>query len=208
MRYKRVLAVGSHPDDMEFTCGATLRMMQKEGAEIYYIVFSTCEEFPGNQGIRQEWEKVVELFGLEKDRAVLVDFPCSFLYTKESEIRYILEDIRDSYKPDLVLTHALSDIHQDHATVREQVRKTFKACTIWGSEAWRSSAFVPNLYYAITEDAVEFKMKLVDIYQTQKCRDYMSAENVMAVLRYHGMHIDTEYAEAYEVIREVVRNGL
>lgn len=50
---KTVLAIGAHPDDIEFGCGGTMAKLAAEGADLYFVVVTD-----GNRGSRQhEFEK-------------------------------------------------------------------------------------------------------------------------------------------------------
>lgn len=208
MKVNRVLAVGAHPDDVEFGCGGTLLLLKEKGVDIRYIAFSKCTDLARNVGIEKEWKAAVKLLGLTDSTASLLDFPNRQLFTKEGEIREALEDVRDTFCPDLVFTHSLDDIHQDHTTVREETRKVFKCCTVLGYESPRSSVlFSPSVFVVIPVAVVSQKVRLVGCYRTQQKMPYANPDKLKAALQHYGTKIDAGYAEAFALIRGVFRFG-
>ena len=202
---KRILAVGAHPDDVEFGCGGALGLFQTRGVRIKYIAFSKCTDLPRNQGIEEEWENVIKILGLNQDDAELMDFPNRLLYLHEAKIREKLEMIRDEFDPQLVFTHSPDDVHQDHGCLRDECRKVFKNSTIVGYESPRSSVkFSPDFYIVIPDKISDKKRDLLECYQTQKFLPYSDPEKILAAMQYHGTKINARYAEAFNLIRGVL----
>jgi len=46
---KRALAIGAHPDDIEFGCGGTLAKWASSGCEIFHMVCTDGSKEPGIQ---------------------------------------------------------------------------------------------------------------------------------------------------------------
>ncbi len=62
---KVVLAIGAHPDDIEFGCGGTMAKLAAEGATLYFAVSTD-----GNRGSRQhEFEKAELVASRKKEQA-------------------------------------------------------------------------------------------------------------------------------------------
>lgn len=110
-RKRVVLAIGAHPDDVEFGCGATMAKLASEGAEIYFVV---CTD--GNRGSRQhqiareslvnnrhqETIKASQILGAkeviflnEEDGNLVAD-----IHFKEKIVRLIRK-----YQPEMIFTH-------------------------------------------------------------------------------------------------------
>ena len=108
---KVVLAIGAHPDDIEFGCGGTMAKLAAEGARLYFAVATD-----GNRGSRQhEFEKsalvasrkqeqqvAAKLLGAsevifldEEDGNLMAD-----LSFKEKVVRLVRR-----IKPDMIFTH-------------------------------------------------------------------------------------------------------
>jgi LmbE family N-acetylglucosaminyl deacetylase len=204
--FKRILALGAHPDDVEFGCAGALEIFRRKGAMIKYIVFSKCTDLPRNKGIEIEWEKAIKKIGLNRNNAELLDFPNRLLYTYEALIREKLEEIREVFNPQLVFTHSPDDVHQDHNCLREECQKVFKSCTLLGYESPRSSVkFNPDFYIVVPGDIAEKKRDIIDCYESQKALAYSNPEKILAAMKYHGTKINAQYAEAFNLIRGVLK---
>ena len=61
-----ILALGAHPDDIEYGCGGTFLKYAKRGENIYFMVL-TKGEFGAEPELRvKEQEEAMELLGVKK----------------------------------------------------------------------------------------------------------------------------------------------
>ena len=42
--FRRILALGAHPDDIELGCGGSLVLASKAGLEVHAAIMSACED--------------------------------------------------------------------------------------------------------------------------------------------------------------------
>lgn len=207
--FQRVLAIGAHPDDIEYCCGGTVLGFIDKGAHVKYLVFSRCLDLPRNKNIIQEYDQVIKLMGLKSEDAVLLDLPNRRLYTVEAEVRNILEESRDSFKPDLVFCPSLDDINQDHHTVALECQKVFKQTNLFGYEVLTSSVdFTPNYFVALTEELVQRKLELCFCYKSQAIKQYSQPEAIRGTMLHRGAQVGYKYAEGFNVIRGAYSNLL
>lgn len=115
-----VLAIGSHPDDVELGCGGTLALMSRQGLRVGILHLTRGEA--GTRGTveeRQEEASVAaEILG-----AVVVDFmDCGDgrLRHSEQEEGRLIELLR-RWRPELVLSPAPADRHPDHGRAHRLV---------------------------------------------------------------------------------------
>src|SRR6266542_3224607 len=108
---KIVLAIGAHPDDIDFGCGATMAKLSKLGAKLYFAV---CTD--GNRGSRQNNFDKAELVKKRHEEQleaakILGAEQVIFL---EEEDGNLLADIKfkekvvkviRKVKPDMIFTH-------------------------------------------------------------------------------------------------------
>ncbi|MDQ3757791.1 MAG: PIG-L family deacetylase [Actinomycetota bacterium] len=120
----RALAIGAHPDDVEFGCGATLAKWAAAGCEIRHVV---CTD--GSKGSWDPDEDVARLVAVRQDeqraasRALGGDGEVAFLGWRDGELESGLRQrwevaywIR-AFKPDVVLGHdpwKRYRLHPDH----------------------------------------------------------------------------------------------
>ena len=109
-----VLAFGSHPDDVELGCGATLAKCVFEGKKVGILDLTYGElGTRGGVSIREkESEKASEILGIAlRENAGFADG--FFVNDKQHQLKII--EILRKYQPDLVFCNALEDRHIDHS---------------------------------------------------------------------------------------------
>lgn len=107
---KVILAVGAHPDDIDFTSSGTIAKMVEEGAEAYYLICTDGSR--GSSDPKMTHKKLVQIRQQEQKNAgrILGLKNIFFLSYKDTQIECNLslkEDIVRiirSLKPDLVIT--------------------------------------------------------------------------------------------------------
>jgi LmbE family N-acetylglucosaminyl deacetylase len=119
MPKKSAIAVGAHPDDIEFYMAGTLLMLKQAGYEIHY--FSVAN---GNCGSAQYNAAALRAIRNTEARAGARILGATFhpSVTNDLEIFYNLELLRAvsavirEVKPTVVLTHSPQDYMEDHMT--------------------------------------------------------------------------------------------
>jgi N-acetylglucosamine malate deacetylase 1 len=207
MNFKKVLILSPHTDDGELGAGGTIARFAEEGKEIYYVAFSGCEiSIP--RGLAKdvlclECAASTAVFGLPPENVTLLSFPVRTFPEHRQEILDELLKIRDRIAPDLVLVPSSHDMHQDHTTIYWEALRAFKkSASIWGYEhPWNNLNFNTDVFVRLNKPHLEKKMEALRKYASQSNRVYMDEKNVTALLSTHGAQLDSEYAEAFELIR-------
>ena len=111
----RALAIGAHPDDVEFGCGATLAKWAEAGAEVRLLVLT--------DGSKGTWDPAADLGALVATRrreqeasAAVLGLPDGALGSGLAERALVCEAIRRA-RPDVVLGHdpwKRYRLHPDH----------------------------------------------------------------------------------------------
>lgn len=110
-RDKIILAIGAHPDDIEFGCGGTMAKLAAEGAKLYFVIATD-----GNRGSRQhEFEKsaLVANRKLEQQAAAKILGATEVIFLDEedgnlmADITFKEKIVRlvRKIKPDMIFTH-------------------------------------------------------------------------------------------------------
>jgi len=219
-RPRRVLAVGAHPDDIEILCAGTLARCRARGDDI-----AICVVTNGNMGSMTiqppQLAAIREAEARESASRLEAEFhwlniPDEFLYPDhETRMRFI-EMIRAA-RPDLILTHAPNDYHQDHRTVSELVFVSSfigavpnvqtaspahpQIAPLYYFDTLAGVDFLPTEYVDITE-TLETKLAMLRCHRSQLewLGDYNGidiVEFVTTVARFRGLQCGARYAEGF-----------
>jgi len=205
----KILILSPHTDDAELGCGGTICKFLEESNDILWVVFSTAEDsVPKNlpkDTLKKEFLNVVKTLGLKNENYIIHDFKVRRLHEKRQEILEEMIKIRESFKPDLVLSPSLKDFHQDHQIVaNEAVRAFRKHSNIIGYELpWNHITFDTTLFVKLKDEHLRKKLNLIKNYksQIQLRKNYFSEEYIMGLAKIRGVSCNSDYAEAFEVIR-------
>ncbi len=208
--FDRILVLSPHTDDAELGCGGSINKFIENGSEIYYVALSTCEksvppEYPPDI-LKKEVKNAINILGIPERNLILCDFAVRDFPELRQKILDRLIEIRDDIKPDIIFTPSSFDTHQDHQTVREETLRAFKECTILGYEQpWNNITFNTLAFIPLNDEHIERKIDALKCYETQKYRKYLNPEFIRGLAQTRGTQINEKYAEAFEVIRWVIR---
>ncbi|MHB2147909.1 PIG-L deacetylase family protein [Calditrichota bacterium LG25] len=206
----RILVLSPHTDDGELGCGATLNKFINEGKEVIYVAFSTCEEsvpegFPRNI-LSIEVKKATNELGIKEENLIIKNYPVRHFPQYRQPILEDLVKLNRELKPDLVFVPSSFDIHQDHKTIYEEAIRAFKKTSILGYEfMWNNFSFSSALFSVVNEENILAKIRAMDKYESQAHRFYAREKLIKGLATYRGLQISEEYAEAFEVIRWILR---
>lgn len=190
---KRVLAIGSHPDDVELYAGGTLLRLVDEGAEIYHLV---CTRGRGKKGNRtRENGQACRFLGVKED--YLLGFRDSRLGHSRKLISAI-DDTIGTVRPDWIFTHTVADHHQDHIAVARatiSANRWQRATLITYPSYNPAIPFNANLFVDVS-DYFDKKLELLKIFKSQQDEWYFRPEIVKA--RSQGTNI-AKYVERFRV---------
>lgn len=206
----RILVLAPHTDDGEFSCGGAIAKFVEQGKQIYYAAFSVCEDsvpegMPKNI-LEIEVKRAIEVLGIEQKNLRIYRYPVRYHPQNRQSILQDLIDLRDDIKPDLVLMPSPNDIHQDHYTVSQEGLRAFKQSSILGYELpWNNLTFNTISFVYLEERHIDKKIEALKKYESQRHRAYANEEFIRSLARTRGVQIGVRYAEAFEVIRWIIR---
>lgn len=204
--FKRILVLGAHPDDGELGAGATMARFCEEGKELFYAMFSLCEDsLPTNlphDTLKKEAIESSEILGLSKSSLIFLNYPVRKFFDYRQEILEDMVRIRKDIRPDLVIMPSNQDLHQDHAVIANEGWRAFKTCSMIGYESVRNNlTFTTHLFLRITKQQLEKKIAAVKSYKSQLFRSYFQESFIRSLAEVRGQQTDGELAEAFEVKR-------
>ena len=108
-----ILVFGAHPDDVELGCGGTIIKEVQNGKKVGVIDLTRGElGTRGNRKIRDiETSKASDILGVAIRENM--NFKDGFFKDDEEHKIKLIKRIR-KYRPDIVITNAISDRHPDH----------------------------------------------------------------------------------------------
>ena len=190
--------MGAHADDIEIGAGGTiLRLLHEHpGASVHWVVFSA-------RGPRQiEAERSAALF-LEQARArtvVTLDFRDGFFPYHGEAIKEAFEALKTEVDPDLILTHASDDAHQDHRLINSLTWNTFRRHSILEFEIPKYDGDLgrPNVFVTLAPETCQRKIDhLMAAFSTQAGKHWFTDETFRSILRLRGIECGSDYAEAF-----------
>jgi LmbE family N-acetylglucosaminyl deacetylase len=205
---KRALVLAPHTDDGEFGCGGTMARLVENGAEVRQIAFSiatrSLPEGFAPDTLAKECAAATAELGIPAENLTVLDFDVRTFPEHRQEILETLIEVWEDYRPDCVLQPSLHDVHQDHQTIASEGLRAFKRTTILGYEIpWNNFDFSYQAYFALEHRHVERKVAALAHYASQQHRRYANDEYVWNVARTHGINVNREYAEVFQVYRVV-----
>jgi N-acetylglucosamine malate deacetylase 1 len=206
--WKRALVLAPHTDDGEFGCGGTMARLVEAGTDVRYVAFSIAtkslpEGFPPDTLAREVSEATAEI-GIPEDGLVVHDFEVRTFPERRQEILELLIALWEEWTPDAVFMPSLRDIHQDHQVIAAEGLRAFKRTTVLGYEIpWNNFNFDHQAYVGLEERHVERKVAALERYASQQHRNYANPEYIRSLARTHGINVNRDYAEVFEVYRIV-----
>ncbi len=218
----RVLAVGAHPDDIEFLCAGTLAKYTQRGDEVFNVVCTN-----GDMGhmiippaelaeIRtQEAANAAQAVGAEFK---MLGEPDEWLFHDKRTRLMVIDAIRWA-NPDVIITHSPDDYHPDHRVCSEMVFAASFLSTVPHIETEHSAQdhvaalvymdtvaaanFIPEVYVDITETLAQKRQALLCHESQVKWlmdHDNMDVvEFVEAVARARGLQCGVQHAEGFQI---------
>ncbi len=197
---KVVLAIGAHPDDVEYGCGGTLARLHAEGCDINILTLSSGS-IGGDPKVRmKESQHAAELLNA---RLFLGDFSDTRIDHGADTIQFI-ESVVKQLRPTHVYTHSFHDNHQDHRSAfQATVIATRKTPNVFCYISPSSTVdYKPNIFVNI-DKYIDDKLEAIAAYSSQmEIRPYLQTDMIMALSRYWGRFSDYALVEPMEIIKK------
>jgi N-acetylglucosamine malate deacetylase 1 len=206
---RTILILAPHTDDGEFGCGGAISKYVREGVRAVYVAFSAAEQsvlphLPRDI-LRTEVRKATAALGIADEDCLVFDFEVRRFPELRQSILDKMIELNRNYKPDIVFLPSANDTHQDHQIIAQEGFRAFKRTTMLGYEVpWNNLDFRTSCFVDLSEQDLEKKIRAVGMYESQKHRDYASAEFISSLALTRGVQIGKRYAESFEVVRWVI----
>jgi LmbE family N-acetylglucosaminyl deacetylase len=184
----RVLCLGAHSDDIEIGCGGTVMQWLRDGAalDVTWVVCSA----PDTRRTEATRSAQALLRGAARRRIVIGDLEDSHFPSQMRELKAFCRQIRDEDKADVVFTHHVDDLHQDHRALAEVTWQTWRDHLVleyeipkFEGDLGRPNAFVP-LEGSVARRKVDHLMRH---FGTQRSKDWFRASTFEALMALRGI---------------------
>jgi len=222
----KVLVLAAHPDDETLGCGGTI-IKHKSKGDIVKVVIVTdgymknYDDEIYRKTKREHAQESCNILGIDE-----IDFlgyeGARLDLVSKSKLNGHISDIVAKYEPDIVYTHHWGDLNTDHHSVFEAAmvacrphhlnqKKVQKVLTyeVLSSSEWSGQVgenfFTPTFYNVLTKEIVDKKIEAFKCYETEQCiyPHPRSVESVENLAKHRGFNINTQYAEAFAIVREI-----
>lgn len=195
----KILTIGAHPDDIELGCGGIIAQYTSNNHSVYSLVLSDGERSGDPIVRKQETVDSLKILGIKK--LFFGELPDTKIGNDISTI-CVIENIVNKMKPDIVFTHSINDVHQDH---RNTAISTFSAArqvpTILCYESPSLMLdFKPQCYYDIIK-TLDQKIEALKVHKSQIDKRYFKINAILGLAKYRGNQMNIKYAEAFEVFK-------
>jgi len=197
---RRILCLGAHSDDIEIGCGGTVLRLLKanRNIEVYWLVFSATRKR------KREALTSARLFlkDADKKRVVVRAYRDGFLPYNGAKIKQEFERLKNSFAPDLILTHTRHDLHQDHRLICELTWNTFRNHLILEYEIpkYDGDLGAPNFFVPVEEGDCRKKIAhLQQAFRSQTAKRWFTEDTFRGLMRLRGMESNSPsgFAEAF-----------
>ena len=221
---KVILVIAAHPDDEAMGCGGTLARHAEQGDDVNILFLADGESSrPDNHNIERRCEAAENAASaLGCNSPLLLGLADNQLDTMPLlEIVQKVEKTIKEISPSIIYTHYGGDLNIDHQITHQATLTAMrpqpdcKVNAIYGFETlssteWSSpdqyAGFRPT-HFVDVHNYMDKKVAALKCYE-QEMRPFPHArsfEAVKALANYRGVSVGVPAAEAFSVIREIVR---
>lgn len=197
----KILAIGAHPDDIEYGCGGSLIKFYQRGDKIIQYLF-TKGDLGGDAEIRHK-EQVQAAKKINAE-VYFGGYEDSHVPTSREAIAN-LEKVINEIEPDLILVNWPEDTHQDHRAVAEvTISATRYIKNVIFFEVPTSKGFEPNVFVDIGSVLRE-KIELLETHTSQVFNTRIASlsilESATSCANFRGFQGRVKYAEGFNALR-------
>jgi LmbE family N-acetylglucosaminyl deacetylase len=212
-----VMAIGAHPDDIEFGCGGTLIKRKDKGHKVIYVCMTDTESVDATQGkvirsesqLKSETQCAADILGVDN----IFYLPFKDLHVPFNlESVSTLETLIKQYNVDTIYTHWSGDSNQDHiATFKTTMAAARYVRNIYCYEQIPIPRHTDNPMrinsYTDISDSFDDKIQAAECHQSQfkkyKAAGFDVTENLTTLAKFRGIQANCQYAEGFQVIKQV-----
>ena len=198
-----IIAIGSHPDDIEIGCGASLAKFNAKGHSVYLYV-ATLGGAGGDPEVRRtEQENSARIMGV-KD-IFWGSFEDTDITINKNSIA-ALEEIIHKVNPDMILVNYHDDTHQDHRNIAAITNSATRYIpNVLFYETPTTQNFMPNVFVDIGTEYLAIKLRALLAHTSQINRTNIANLSIIQVAEssahFRGVQARVACDEAFHSLR-------
>jgi LmbE family N-acetylglucosaminyl deacetylase len=202
MKKVNILAIGAHPDDIEFGCGGSLSKYSERGHQLFLLVMTGGGSGAPSETRMAEQTAARAILGAEEifwggyqDTHLGVD----------AEMIKKIESVIASVKPEFIFCHFPDDTHQDHRHLAQAIMSATRYIrNVLFYEGPTTQNFNPQVYVDIS-DTLDTKLEALRAHRSQVMKTNIEDLSIIEVARscanFRGIQGRVKYAEAFHSLR-------
>ena len=197
-----VLAIGAHPDDLEFGCAGTLIRHAHRGDPVF-LAIATDGGMGGDPEVRHnEQLSAAKIIGAQE--VFFLDYPDTRFECNRVSITKIEEVVR-KVEADVVYAHFGDDTHQDHRNVAQAVVPAARSVpNLLFFEGLSSQNFIPKVFVNIGK-VINQKLAALEAHASQVEQTNLENMTILDICRsaanFRGIQGRVTYAEGFVAVR-------
>jgi LmbE family N-acetylglucosaminyl deacetylase len=202
MKKMNILAIGAHPDDIEFGCGGSLIKYADRGHHLFLLIMTEGGLGAPNRIRMAEQLDAQEILGIR--RIFWGNYEDTYLEVNKDVISQI-ENVIAEVKPDFIFCHYPDDTHQDHRHLAQAViSATRYVRNVLFYEGPTTQNCDPQIFIDIS-DTLDRKMKALEAHRSQiektNIEDLTIIELARSTANFRGTQGRVKFAEAFSALR-------
>jgi LmbE family N-acetylglucosaminyl deacetylase len=198
----RILAIGAHPDDIEFGCGGSLVKYARQGHDVFLLVMTDGGGGGDSAVRRQEQEESARIiracklfWGGYPDTAIPLDRDLI------QRVERVIQEIR----PDFIFVHHHDDTHQDHRHLATStITATRYTRNVLFYEGPTAQNFSPSVFVDVTS-VLEDKIAALQAHASQVSKTNIEGLSIVDIARssahFRGIQGRVRNAEGFVPLR-------
>ena len=198
-----IIVFSPHPDDAEVLMGGTIAKYIQKGHDVLIVVVTIPNQ---EEKRREESRESAAILGARLSILDLNPYELAF----NRNLVQIFDDVIRDFPPDIIYTSWIHESHQDHTAVSKATIAAARknACSLYMYEQALPSGLTPYTFRAQAfvdiSDTIETKIKSVLAHDSQvQSFSEQWIQGIRGRATYRGFQINVEYAEAFEVVKEI-----
>lgn len=193
-----VLAIGAHPDDIEFGCGGSLIQYGRKGHSVFLHILTEGES--GGIGSVRRTEQLNASKILQAKEIFFSNYRDTQIPVDKILISKIEETLR-SVKPELIFVNYPDDTHQDHRNLAmATVSATRYVQNVLFYEGPTTQNFTPNVFVDIGAVLNE-KLSALSAHASQVLKTNIEGLSIIEIAKaaatFRGIQGRVRYAEGF-----------